>query len=240
MNVPRLTQAAEQALRVRGIVMLSAAGDEKRWCAVCVAADGSLLEVRVGEPLGGWLRRRRRGEEEQWLRDHGFVHGFDAWTAPAPLGATPSWCAHTLSAALQHAFEVAPEAELTEVLVHPGCLDPARAAALDASHIEHVAAAIDQLVRHGRGSVSFSGGRPSSVWGGAHVGDGELVLDPVSPEIDLDSDESWRVPLDPAEVPAAAERLTAAMLDWDGRSPADPLLVQFMNTELSGGSGRGG
>ena len=236
MSVARLIEAAEHALRVRGIVMLSAAGDEERWCAICAAIDGSLLEVRVGEPLGGWLRRRQRREEERWLRDHGFVHGFDAWTAPAPYGATPSWCAHTLSAALEHAFEVPPGAELAEVLVHPGFLDESRAAPPDAPHADHVRAALHQLVRHGRGHVGFAGGRPSSVWGGAHLVDGELVLDPVSKEPDPAYEVEWSVALDPSEVDTAAERLTAVMHDRPGRSAADPFLVQFMQTGTGHGS----
>ena len=231
MNLTRLTEATEQALRLRGVVMLSASGDEDRWCAVCAAVDGS-LEVRVGEPRGGWLRRRQRREREQWLSDHGFVHRIDAWTAPAPFGVTASWCAQTLSAALHHAFDVSPDAELVEVLVHPGL--PGDAPPPDAPHAEHVRAALATLVEAGRGKACFEGGRPADTWSWAFVADGELVLSPEPAELDPAYDADWMVPLAPSGVPAAAERLTATMHGEPGRSASDPLFISFIDTARGG------
>jgi hypothetical protein len=52
-----LARAAEEALAVRGTVMLEAANEARRWCAVCASVQGD-LEVRVAEVAPATTLRR--------------------------------------------------------------------------------------------------------------------------------------------------------------------------------------
>ena len=95
MSVSRIEQAVQRALDCRGTVMLAARDDERQWCAVCAAVDGT-VEVRVGEPPSGWRHRGRRRRGEAWLRDRGFVQVIDAWAKPMDATSSTWTCAETL------------------------------------------------------------------------------------------------------------------------------------------------
>jgi hypothetical protein len=210
MSLAQLEQAVQRAVAIRGTVMLAARDDEHRWCAVCAAVDGT-LELRVGEPRGGWRHRDRRRKGEAWLRDHGFVQVIDAWANPIGRGVSARVCAETLDHALREGLAVAPGAELVEVLVHRGLLGAADPPVPGAPHGEHLRFALAGLARAGRGKLSVEGGRPAETWAWAFVDAGEMILSP-------ESADEWTVSLDAQEVTDAADRLTA-LLDRDPRAP---------------------
>jgi hypothetical protein len=94
MSVAHIERAVQRAIELRGVVMLAARENDRQWCAVCAAVDGS-LELRVGEPSGGWRRREKR-TREAWLRDHGFIQVVDAWTKPVTSASSTWSCAQML------------------------------------------------------------------------------------------------------------------------------------------------
>jgi hypothetical protein len=167
-----LAQAADEALELRGTVMLEVDGDQHRWCAVCASAQGD-VELRVGEPRRG-LRAWRPGAGEQWLADHGFVHVLDAWAQPILAGTSAATCAGILDEALAHGLGAPADASLVRTLVQPGVLDPARAPAPQAPAADHLTAALASLIAAGRGKAWFGSGRPEQTWCWAFVaGDGD-------------------------------------------------------------------
>lgn len=198
--------------------MLAMRDDERRWCAVCAAVDGS-LELRVGEPGSVWRRReRRRGEA--WLRDHGFVHVIDAWANPIAPAMSAWSCAQILDDALREGLAVPADADLVEVLVHPGVIGPADPPPPDTSHAEHIRFALVALAERGRGKLVIEGGRPASAWAWAFAVDGELIVSPESGD-----DDEWTVSLADQDVADAADRLI------DGRDPQAPLFIACMPLE---------
>jgi hypothetical protein len=221
-----LSEATERAIAVRGTVMLAPPGDERRWCAICAAVDGS-VELRVGEPSRGWWRRSE-APGEAWLREHDFVHVVDAWAQPAPRDASPYLCADILATALQQAFGAPPDGALAEVLVHPGMLGDVPPPAPDAPHADHIRYAVSALAARGSGKADIQGGRPAATWAWLFAGDGELNLSPEPLEWPPDYDaRDWTVPLD-ADLAAEADKLTAILHDDLGRSPGEPLFISFM------------
>jgi hypothetical protein len=218
MDLRPLVDAGERAIALRGTVMVTVRGDDRRWCAICVAVDGT-IELRVGEP--------RRGET--WLRDHGFFHIIDAWAAPAPRGATPWLCAELLASALREGLGAPDGAELVEALVHPGLIGDSEAPAPTAPHVEHLRYALRALAERGRGKVGIDGGSPTSAWAMVFAEDGELTMSPEPIEIDLEYPWDWTVSLHDADTNREAEKLAAVLHDEIGRSPHDPLFISFMD-----------
>ena len=220
VSVELIERAVNRAIELRGTVMLAVREDERRWCAVCAAVDGS-IELRVGEPGSAWRRgERRRGEA--WLREHGFVHVLDAWANPIAPAMSPWSCAQILDDALREGVSVPAGAELVEVLVHPGVIGTADPPPPEASHAEHIGFALRALAQRGRGKLVIEGGRPASAWAWAFVSDGELVLSPES------RDDEWKMPLAAdGDLAATADRLT------DGRDPEAPLFISCMPLEPS-------
>lgn len=207
--------------------MLSLRGEQRRWCAICAAVDGS-IELRVGEPSRGWRRWRPAGGEA-WLRDHGFVHVVDAWAAPVPRGADLHVCAAILSSALRDGLGVSEHGELVEVLVHPGLMGATKAPAPTAPHAQHVRYALQALAERRRGKVSIDGGRPAAAWAWVFAADGTLELSPQPADDPADYSRDWTVNLDESDVSAEADKLTALLHDDLGRSPSDPLFISFMD-----------
>jgi hypothetical protein len=227
MDVNALVDATERALQRRGTATLSVSGDDRRWCAICVAVDES-IELRVGEPSRGW-RRWRPAPGEAWLLDHGFVHVIDAWAMPAPPGATPHMCAELLAAALRYGLGAPDDGELAELVLDPGLIGgdtyPVPPTAPHAEHIRHVVRA---LAEAGRGKVCIEGGRPAVTWAWVFAAEGELELSPEPVERDPEYSLDWTVDVDAPDLTAQADTLTALLHDDLGRSPADPLFVSFM------------
>jgi len=188
VNLGALVDAGERAIKLRGTVMLSLRGDERCWCAICVAVDGS-VELRVGMPSRGW-HRRRPADGEAWLRNHGFVHVIDAWAAPA-RGAGPQRCAELLSSALRDRLG-APDVELAEVLVHPGLIGDIDAPAPTAPHAENLRYTLRALANRQRGKVCIQGGRPAQCWAWVFAIDGTLALSP-EPDDRADYRRDWTV-----------------------------------------------
>jgi hypothetical protein len=228
MNASLLIDACERAIELRGTVMLALRDDDRRWCAFCVAVDGS-VELRVGEPARGW-RRWRPSDGEAWLRDHGFVHRVDAWSMPAPRGATPRMCAELVTCALREGLAAPADGELVEVLVHPGVIDALSPPAPMAPHAEHVRYVVSALAAHGRGKASIEGGRPAATWAWVFVVDGkslELSPQPLDDSADLSRD--WTVSLDDPDLDAQADKLTTILHDELGRGADEPLFISFMD-----------
>jgi hypothetical protein len=207
--------------------MLSLRGDDRCWCAICVAVDGA-IELRVGEPLRGW-RRWRPAAGEAWLRAHGFVHVVDAWAAPAPRGASTRMCAEVLWSALREGLGAPEDAELVELLVHPGLIGDREAPEPTAPHADHIRYTLTALAERRRGKVSIEGGRPAATWAWVFVVNGMLALSPEAADGRADYSRDWTVSLDKADVGAEADRLTALLHDDLGRSASDPLFVTFMD-----------
>jgi hypothetical protein len=228
MDARILIDACERAIELRGTVMHALRDDDRRWCAFCVAVDGS-IELRVGEPVRGW-RRRRPSDGEAWLRDHGFVHRVEAWSMPAPRGATPRLCAELVSSALREGLAAPEDGELVEVLVHPGVLGPVPPPAPTAPHAEHIRYVVSALAANKRGKADFEGGRPAVTWAWIFVVDGkalEISPQPIDDSADLSRD--WTVSLDDPDLDAHADKLTAILHDELGRSPDEPLFISFMD-----------
>jgi hypothetical protein len=220
---PALLEAVAEARRTRGTVMLAADSGEKRWCAVCAAVDGR-VELRVGEPAGGWLRRKGRAQEE-WLAEHGFVHVIDAWSLPAS-DRTDEAYASALAEALEQGLGVERGEPLHRVLIHPGRLteDVPRG---EAPHVDHIAGALRDLATAGRGRVDFSGGRPAQLWAIVWVLADERAL-LVESELagDPGSSDEWREPLSLDGADAAARELARRI-----PTPAEPLFVSFIDRD---------
>jgi hypothetical protein len=227
VNLAGLVEGAERAIALRGAVMLSVRGDDRCWCAICVAVDGS-IELRVGEPSRGW-RRWRPATGAAWLRDHGFVHVLDAWAAPAPHGVGTRWCAEVLSSALREGLGAPEDGEVVEVLVHPGLIGDTEAPAPTAAHVEHVRYALTVLTEHRRGKVSIEGGRPATTWAWAFAQDRRLALSPEPVDDHAEYSRDWTVSFEDVDVGAEADKLTVVLYDDLGRSPGDPLFVSFMD-----------
>ena len=225
VNVGAVQRAIDKAVTLRGTVMLTVRGSERQWCAVCAAVDGS-IELRVGEPGSGWRHRgRRRGQA--WLEDHGFVEIIDAWAKPTTYESR--WvCAELLVEALREALGASEDAELTELLVHPGYIAGTRPPAPDAPAEEHIEHALISLSRNGDSHISIGGGRPESLWAGASVSDGELLLSPEPLDIAQEYEFAWVVPLDETAVRAAARRLSTTVFDEFGRDRDGPLFISCM------------
>lgn len=222
-----LAAAARRAQNVRGTVMLNVEGESRDWCSIHVAVDGA-IEVHVAEPRKARRWWRPRGDE-QWLNDHGFIHVFDAWTKPAPNGASPQWCAETLSAALVGALGVEEPYELVDTLVHPGVIGDDPAPDADAPHLEHIRFALRSLAANGRGKLSFDGGRPSSAWAWAFVVPEGLEISPQPRPGQQDPSDDWTIPSDPSSVDKASERLTDLLHHDHERDANASLFVSFMN-----------
>jgi hypothetical protein len=223
MSAALIEQAVKRAVEVRGTVMLGARGDERLWCAVCAAVDGT-LELRVGEPSGGWRHRNRRRRGEAWLRDHGFIHVIDAWAKPVSAGYSAWGCAETLDHALREGLAAPPGVDLVEILVHPGLIGDGDPPTPEASHAEHIRFALGALARTGRGMLAIEGGQPAATWAWAFVADGALIL---SPETSSDDDE-WTVSLAASDVARAADQLTALLHTQLRRDPRAPLFISCM------------
>jgi len=228
-NVERLVDACERALGHRGVVMFECQGEERCWTAVCVNMDRS-IELRVGEPSRGW-RRWQPAPGETWLREHGFQHRAGAWSLPVAYGATPRTCADLMLAALRDGLGMPNDGVLVERLVHPGLIStaPGPPPPADAPHVEHIAHALESLAAHGRGKLSVEGGRPVETWAWVFVTNkGQLELSPEPPGDPGEYERDWWV--DPGQdLRAEAVKLTAILHDELGRSPADPILVTFMD-----------
>jgi hypothetical protein len=227
VDLDALVDAGERAVRVRGTVMLSLRDDGRRWCAICVAVDGS-IELRVAEPSRGW-RRQRPAAGEAWLRDHGFVHVVDAWAAPAPRGTGMRGCADVLSCALRNGLGAPEDGELVEVLMHSGVSGDAQPPAPTAPHAEHIRYALSALVARRRGKVSIEGGRPAATWAWVFAADGTMELSPEPVDDPTDYDRDWSVSLQGLDLGAEADGLTTMLHDDLGRDPSDPLFVSFMD-----------
>ncbi|MBE2320760.1 hypothetical protein DVA67_032675 [Solirubrobacter sp. CPCC 204708] len=223
MSVAAIERAVKRAVDLRGTVMLAAADNEDQWCAICAAVDGS-LELRVGEPGGGWRHRGRRRSGEAWLRDHGFVHVVDAWAKPVGISYSARASSETLDHALREGLGVRADAELVEVLVHPGLIGDVDPPALEASHAAHIGFALRALAHVGRGKLSIEGGQPAETWAWAFVRDGEMILSPETPR----DDDEWTVSLAESDVARAADELTALLHNQLNRDPRAPLFLSCM------------
>jgi hypothetical protein len=221
MDVARIEQAVNRAIALRGTVMLAARDNERQWCAVCAAVDGS-LELRVGEPGKGWRRQRRTGEA--WLRDHGFIHVIDAWAKPVTSAGSAWSCAQTLDHALREGLAASSDVALVEVLVHPGVIGDAEPPPPEASHAEHIRFALSALAERGRGKLDIQGGRPAATWAWAFASDGALILSPES----ADDQDEWTLSLAQGEVTGAADRLTDLLHTQLGRDSRATLFISFM------------
>jgi hypothetical protein len=197
-----IAEAVEEARRARGMVMLTAEDDPGRWCAVCVAVDGS-LELRVG---GGKKRR---------LRAQGFRRIPDAWALPVPATTSDVECAATLAEAL----ELEPGTPLRRELAHLGSasgeLPPP-----DAPRAEHLAAALRDLALAGGGRVDVWGGRPSRLWAivWAFPDERELQV-----ESELGGEDVWREPLSLDGAAAGARELALRAEGEEG-----PLYLEYL------------
>ena len=221
MTVAVIEQAVNRAVELRGTVMLAVRDEEHQWCGVCAAVDGS-LELRIGEPRGGWWRgERRRGEA--WLRDHGFVHVIDAWAKPIRRDTSPRSCAQTLGIALREGLAAPEDADLVEALVHPGVIGSADPPPPEASHAEHIRCAVVALAQRGDGKLAIEGGRPASTWAWVFAIGDELILSPESAD-----DDEWSVPLADADVAGAADHLTDVLHNRLGRDQHATLFISFM------------
>jgi hypothetical protein len=227
VNVAALVDAGERAIRLRGTVMLSLRGNDRCWCAICAAVDGS-IELRVGEPARGW-RRWRPAAGEAWLRDHGFEHVIDAWAAPAPIGASSRICAEVLASALREGLGAPEDGELVEVLVHPGLIGDTHPPAVTAPHADHIRYALTALAERGRGKMGIQGGRPAATWAWVFVRDGALALSPEPVDDRVDYSRDWTVSPHQADLSTEADKLTRLLHDDPGRNPSDPLFICFMD-----------
>lgn len=184
--------------------MYAVEGHEDQWCAACSAVDGA-VELRVGEPPGRGLLRRRDAGAEAWLRDHGFTAIVDAWALPALATTSDAQCAATLEAALTGALRADPAGRLEHVLTHPGLVEGVEAPAPDAPLEQHLAAAFGGLVRAGAGRYSIDSGRPGALRAWVWALGGELLVEREVPG--TEDGESWREPLTPEGADAAAAEL---------------------------------
>lgn len=208
--------------------MLASRDDERRWCAFCVAVDGS-IELRVGEPSRGW-RRWRPPDGEAWLRDHGFTHRVDAWSLPAPRSATPRLCAELVSSALREGLAMPEDGELVDVLTHPGVLGVLPPPAPTAPHSDHVRYLLSALAANGRGKADIEGGRPATTWAWIFVVNGDsLEISPQPLDDSADLSRDWTVSLHDPDLDAHADRLTAILHDELGRRADEPLFISFMD-----------
>lgn len=226
-----LARATDDALKLRGTVMLEVAGDERRWCAVCASVQGH-LELRVGEPRRGW-RTWRRAPGEQWLQRSGFTQVLDAWAHPVRFGASSAACAEILDGALEHGLGARQTASLLRTLIQPGVLDEVAAPPPDAVHADHIAAALGALIQAGRGKAHFNGGRPARLWAWAFVLEDALLVEPESSE----EAEAWRFPLSPGSASEAARRLIARLHDESACSHEDPLFIGLIDVGRGDGDG---
>jgi hypothetical protein len=222
VDVGLIEQAVHRAVELRGTVMLAVPDNDRQWCAVGVAVDGS-LELRVGKP-GGVLGGHARRTGTAWLRDHGFDKVIDAWAKPVTRGTSAWSCAQMLDHAMREGLAVPAGADLVEVLVHPGVIDRSDPPPPEASHAEHIRFALLALAHHGRGKLVIEGGRPASAWAWAFVIDDELILSPES----NDNDDEWKVPTADEDVADAADRLTDVLYTGAGRDPRAPLFISCM------------
>ena len=204
--------AVEEAMRLRGTVMLEVAGHPEWWCAALAAADGP-LELRVGEP------RKRRGRG--WLRDRGFHHVPDAWSLPLAAGVGAGQCASTLTDALTEALGADLSPGLRPLLAHPGSADGELPPA-DAPHAEHLGAALRALALAGKGRVDVSGGRPAELWAIVWALDGALQVEP-----EVGSEDVWHEPLSLDGAAAVARALGERVADRAG----EPLFLEYLAGE---------
>ena len=170
-----LAGAVEEALALRGTVVLEAADDARHWCAVCASVQGD-LEVRVAEPPRGW-RRWKPGPGEAWLADHEFRHRIDAWSRPLRPHVGAGECAAVLDEALARGLDLPSTATLRRSLVVPATPPGSRVPPPDADYAEHFTAALRGLVAAGDGSVHVECDRPARPLAWAWFFDGALTVD---------------------------------------------------------------
>lgn len=214
-----LTAAVEQALAIRGTVMLQTERSDRAWCSVHSAVGGQ-LEVRVGEPVRRGLSRRGG---RAWLRDQGFVQVVDAWARPTEEGAE---IPRLLTAALVEALGAAPDARLVTVLAHPGVLWAAGAPAPDAPHVEHLAFALTELLGAGRGKLAMGWGRPEVPRAWAFTTPDGILIEP---DLRGDGDAGFTMSGDPRET---AEELLRLLHEHHEASA--PLFLALMEEDGSG------
>ena len=77
--------AVEEAMRLRGTVMLEVAGHPEWWCAALAAADGP-LELRVGEPR---KRRHRSQNSKRQSREETVEDALDDFYVALPSSPAP-------------------------------------------------------------------------------------------------------------------------------------------------------
>lgn len=227
-----LAQAADEALALRGTVMLEVDGDKHRWCAACASAQGD-IELRVGVPRRG-LRAWRPSAGERWLRDHGFVHVLDAWAQPVLAGTGAATCAGILDEALVQGLGAPADAALVRTLVQPGVLDPAAAPPPGAPAADHLTVALESLIAAGRGKAFFGAGRPEQTWCWAFVAGGALLVEPEPSE----AGTQWRYPLERASASQAVRQMIAALDALAPGADADPLFIGFIDVGRGDGDGR--
>ena len=144
---------------------------------------------------------------------------------------SPRFCAQVVASALREGLDVGEDAELVEVLVHPGLLGNAPAPAPSTAHAEHVHYALAALARHRRGGICFEGGRPASTWAWVFsADDGGLVLSPEPVDRVGDYRGDWTVQAERSDLLGEAYKLIAIVHDERGRNPSDPLFVSFIDT----------
>jgi hypothetical protein len=201
-----LARATEEALAVRGTVMLEAADEARRWCAVCASVQGD-LEVRVAEPPRGW-RRWKAAPGEAWLARNEFTHRIDAWTRSLRPGVSARECAAVLDDALSRALGLAPATTLRRSLVVPGVLPGTAAAPGEAAYPEHLASALRGLVAAGDGSVHVESGRPARPLAWVWLVDGMLIVEIEARDVPGTEVEVGRFPPSPDGAADAASALS--------------------------------